>query len=381
MIDLAHANEPVDQGILEVPGAFVWWYLDLVDARGDGVVLIWAWGLPFLPGLAAAARAGRPTAAVLRPSLTVSVYQGGTQTCYLFQEYEPAQASWAPAQGRTGETRWRFGDTEISSVLRTGRREVRVELDCALPVAGRLTGTVQARGASCTGLEATGASEGPSDHAWAPLAMVAEGEARLRFQGHEVRLEGRAYHDRNAGRRPLHDLGIRAWSWGRLAFPGRELIWYQLDPEDRAAPARQLVLEVSAEGRVRTAEERPLTVGATRLSPFGLRSPRSLRFEEPDGEEVRVTFDHVVDDGPFYQRYLVSGSCGRERARGTAELVVPGRIDQAWMRPLVRMRVHRAAGGNSFWLPLFTGSRQGRVERLLSQLRPGGRAVAIEGRP
>ena len=37
------------------------------------------------------------------------------------------------------------------------------------------------------------------------------------------------------------------------------------------------------------------------------------------------------------------------------------------LRPLVRMRVHRAAGPNSMWLPLFSGDADGRLRRLLGQ--------------
>ena len=36
------------RGVLDTPG-FAWWYLDVVDAEGTGLVLIWSFGLPFLP--------------------------------------------------------------------------------------------------------------------------------------------------------------------------------------------------------------------------------------------------------------------------------------------------------------------------------------------
>ena len=46
-------------------------------------------------------------------------------------------------------------------------------------------------------------------------------------------------------------------------------------------------------------------------------------------------------------------------------------IDLDWQRPLVRMRVQRADGRNSMWLPLFTGPKPGRVQRLLRQFVGG----------
>ena len=59
--------------VVQEPGGFVWWYLDLGDHAGDGVVVIVGFGLPFLPGVEGAGRAGHPVPALERPSVTVSV--------------------------------------------------------------------------------------------------------------------------------------------------------------------------------------------------------------------------------------------------------------------------------------------------------------------
>ena len=53
MLSLTSPDTPLDRTLLDVAGGFAWWYLDLVDERGDGLVLIWSFGLPFLPGYAA----------------------------------------------------------------------------------------------------------------------------------------------------------------------------------------------------------------------------------------------------------------------------------------------------------------------------------------
>ena len=63
----------------------------------------------------------------------------------------------------------------------------------------------------------------------------------------------------------------------------------------------------------------------------------------------------VGDRGPHIRQPLLMQSRGGHRPR------IPRRI----LRPLVRMRVHRAAGPNSMWLPLFSGDTEGRVRRLL----------------
>ena len=379
MIDLASANTPVSVELLDIPGGFAWWYVDLVDDQGDGIVLIWSFGLPFLPGIASDARKGRPSAPRSRPSLTLSVYEGGVATAYLLQEYDPVQATWEPAQGEEGVDRWRFGESSIRSQARSGRREVEVQLSCELPGGGRLEGSITVSGASCMGVQTRGSQGAEPVHAWAPLAMVATGSADLQINGRQVRLSGRAYHDRNSGQRPLHDLGIRRWSWGRLAFLEREVIWYHLEPEAPGQPTRDMVLEVRPDGQLRAVEDHAVEVGPQRWSPFGLRWPRWIRFKDVEGEQVEVRFHHKVDDGPFYHRYLVEGLRNGESARGVAELVVPDRVDLPWMRPLVRMRVHHAQRANSFWLPLFTGTREGRVGRLLGQLSPRSRPALERG--
>jgi hypothetical protein len=96
-----------------------------------------------------------------------------------------------------------------------------------------------------------------------------------------------------------------------------------------------------------------------------LRWPRLARFPDPDGRPVEVEVRALLDDGPFYQRYLLAGRCEGEHGRGVGENVVPGRVDGDVLRPLVSMRVHRVDGPNSMWLPLFCGDRAGRWSRLL----------------
>jgi hypothetical protein len=75
----------------------------------------------------------------------------------------------------------------------------------------------------------------------------------------------------------------------------------------------------------------------------------------------------LLDNGPFYQRYLLRGRCGADEAYGVGEHVVPDRVDTDLLRPLVRMRVHQSDGPNSMWLPLFSGDSAGRVRRLLGR--------------
>ena len=370
MITLCSAHREPDRTVLTSPGGFTWFYVDLVDDRGWGATVIWSWGLPFLPGYARAARSGRPELPVHRPSVNIVVYGGGRERFYLLSELPPEDCEWSD-DGRS----WRLGGctfawTDTPAADGDGlNRELRGTLDLALPTGGRVTGELWLSGA----LRRDEPHHGhpvPADptctHTWTPMVAASRGRLDLRTPTGDLRVAGRAYHDRNSAARPLGDLGIRSWWWGRLALPGRDLIFYRLTPSEPGAATRGLVVELAADGSCR-AREAPIDLGRVRRSSWGLRWPASATFSDPDGREVRVDVDAVLDNGPFYQRYLLSGRCGAELAHGVGENLVPDRVDTDLLRPLVRMRVHRAAGPNSIWLPLFSGDSAGRWGRLLGQ--------------
>ncbi|HQE16629.1 MAG TPA: hypothetical protein PLD01_16380, partial [Mycobacterium sp.] len=104
MIELCSTELAPDPGVLESPGGFTWFYVDLVDERGCGATVIWSWGLPFLPGYAHAARIGRPERPIDRPSVNVAVYGPDGERFYLLTEIPPDACSWA-ADDRS----WRLG--------------------------------------------------------------------------------------------------------------------------------------------------------------------------------------------------------------------------------------------------------------------------------
>ena len=35
--------------LIKASGSFSWWYLDIIGENGSGAVVIWGYGLPFLP--------------------------------------------------------------------------------------------------------------------------------------------------------------------------------------------------------------------------------------------------------------------------------------------------------------------------------------------
>ncbi|GAC1558706.1 MAG: hypothetical protein NVS2B9_20650 [Myxococcales bacterium] len=189
-------------------------------------------------------------------------------------------------------------------------------------------------------------------HRWVPLAPAAWVAAELRWgQAPLFSFAGEGYIDRNLGDAPLDALGIRRWSWGRVRRGDGCTAWYAIE---------------GAGGRTETWR---LDAGSQGLRVGPVPPPRREAGGLVFVGGLRVDRGPRVERGPFYARSF--GALADGGAPVIAEECDVSRIGARWQRPLLRMRVHDAAGANSFWLPLFSGPREGRLSRLL--LRGGSR--------
>ncbi len=349
MLNLAEQGTASLRALLDVPGGFAWWYADLIDAEGRGLVLIWSFGLPFLNG----SRECAPPRE--RPAVSLVLYEANRPVCYLLQTYAAEEVAFdGPLHVRMGESRFRLS--------REGRvAMLDATLDLPIIAGGRIRGTVQVRGERC---RPTMRPQGERAHHWAPIVAATSGSASLTVEDRPFELRGRAYVDSNTSDQPLHTLGIRQWRWGRVALPGRELIYYLVDPARADAESVELLLEVLPSGVVR--EHRARAEWQTpRRSWYGLAFHDRVRLRA-DEFDLTLRFGAVVDEGPFYLRFLVQALDGAGAVgSGFAEQVAPERVDLAWQRPFVRMRTHHTRGPNSIWLPLFSGPAEGRLKRLM----------------
>ncbi|MCK6546094.1 hypothetical protein L6R52_09510 [Myxococcota bacterium] len=367
MITLSDPSKPLDAAYLDAPGGFLWWYVDLVDDAGNGFVLIWSFGLPFLPGYMKAARRSRPEAPRTRPSLNVALYREGRPAFYLLQEYSKDDAAWSAEGDREV---WRFGRSRMESVVRAGVRTVTISLDCPVPSSrSDLSGEITLSGAVPRLAPSDAIVLGPR-HEWCPVVGPAECRARFGYDGESLALSGLAYHDRNGGDAPLDRLGIREWTWGRVVDAEELAIHYVVWPERAGAAPLAWSTRIAADGHAKHEPRAALELGNPARAVYGMSYVPRMSIAAPAsdarGEKITVETSSVVDDGPFYLRTLTRTSRpGRAPRLGLGEWVHPSRIDLDHHRPFVRMRVHDVEGPNSFWLPLFSGPRRGRVKRLL----------------
>lgn len=345
----------VAPGVLEAHGGFAWWYLDTIDENGDGAVIIWSYGLPFLPGYLSAARKGRGEPARDRPSLNIAIYRGGERAFYLLQEYGRGGAS-MDEQGN-----FRFGSTRID---RVGDGQVRLRFDTAVPRSrDRLRGELLVEGPPAVLAEGQQPSEG-LEHRWCPVLGPSHVRGELTVGSERFGFDAPAYHDRNEGTQRFDDLGIDHWSWGRLVHPERTAVWYLCYA--KVGPPVAWGAEFLSDGTARIVDGLEASLDGPRKGPFGMTTWAQVTLTSSNGETwLRAQVGNRVDDGPFYARTVVDVEAGDRSGPGLAEWIVPDRIDLDRHRPLVRMAVHDLRGRNSFWLPLFSGPRQGRVARLL----------------
>lgn len=358
-ISLSNPARDLDPALLDAPGGFAWWYVDHIDEQGDGLVLIWSYGLPFLPGYLGASRDGRPELPRSRPSLNLVLYEAGRPSFYLLQEYAPHEAAWSPDT-------WHFGRSRITLTRDPGRVRLVAELDCPVPRSqDGLTGRIELVGPAAR-FEA--APAGRPEHEWCPVAGPSTLRADLEIGGARVERAGLAYHDRNGGTAPLDRLGIHRWTWGRFLTPDALDIYYVLWPEgaDAAPEAWGVTVDAAGQATLRTGLE--IEARGEARATYGVRHAPELALRHGDEVWLSTTTRRVVDDGPFYLRTVVE----RDGAgvAGVGEWVVPERIDRPWQRPFVRMRVHHTAKDNSAWLPLFSGPRRGRLSRLVGRATP-----------
>lgn len=377
MIQLTSNANPLSPAFLQCRGGFAWWYLDVMDADGNGAVAIWSFGLPFLPGYTRAARRGEAPAARQRPSLNLALYRRGRLWSYLLQEY-PAEACAYDADAE----QWTFGHSLIQTRVGGGTTTTRLLVDMPVPGgAQHIRGTLEVTGNTRRPGPHEPVSGEAGPHEWTPLVGAARGRIDLDVAGVPFAIEGAAYHDRNGGRTHFEGLGIGRWIWGRAKTPDGTSIFYHLWPQRPQDSAVHLGLTIADDGTTLQHADIAPTPSMYRRDLYGMTWWKQMGIQLGGVPWLQARVDRLAERGPFYLRaplsvQLANGDVGD----GWAEWVEPARIDLARHRPLVQMRVHRVDAPNSRWLPLFSGPRETRVRRLLG-LGDGVPRVPAAARP
>lgn len=336
----------------QVPGGYEWWYFDAVSTDGQySLVVIFYEGNPFSTRYITALekQQANPVMPADYPAVSISVYENGQTIYYSFTEFDPTDC-------RFSETRPRLkvGPHEMTLRAKNGELQYMLSLDEQLPGGDGLQAKLTFKSNRQANLFENEETSG-GGHQWnlvQPRAAV-KGEIRLSEEGNHrqtIAFSGNGYHDHNTGREPLRE-EFDDWYWGRFHFESTTLIYYLMNGKEHRQQRAWLI--------GRKGEGSPMAFNDIRLSDksrsiFGLRSAHRLQLGS-EAASVRVQQSRVVDNGPFYQRFLSEAFLHLpqqdklESQVGITEYIRPDRIYSRIFWPLVRMRIRRA-GSRPHWV-------------------------------
>ncbi len=344
-----------DTGSIKLhPGSYEWWYFDGLTADGEyGIVVIFYEGNPFSRRYLEAIDSNTSEAerrAGQFPALSISVYQSGRPIYYGFCEHEPDEARFDSERihGRVGESEFGFEKSN-------GKLVYTVSLDQVLPGGDSIRGSLKFISddhniALVNNKLNENINDNDAAHTWnlvQPAAMVT-GELKIDgFRSHAIRFEGPGYHDHNFGRESM-DRSFLDWYWGRFHFPESVFVYYIMQKQDGDQHRAWLIQH---DGEVIRMDDH-FQLDHNSLNPFGLMSARKITIEG-SGVKCLVQKEKVLDNGPFYQRFMsravMEAGDGISQANGFAEYIHPARIKNRLFRPLVNMRI-AYPGGKPHWV-------------------------------
>ena len=297
---------------------YLWWYVDALSDDGrHGITLIAFVGSVFSPYYAWARRRARGDPLDFC-ALNVALY-GDRRKHWALTERGRAAVERTPAHFRVGpsDLAWQDGVLTLSIDETT------------VPVPKRLRGRVRVIPGTRVG--ETFALDANGRHRWRPIAPRARVE--VEFTEPNLRWQGDAYLDSNAGDRPLEE-DFASWDWSRASLPdGGSALLYDVVP--RGTDPRTLALRIDAAGAVERFTPPPRAV----LPGTLWRIARGTRAELPHGARVQRT----LEDTPFYARSVLSSHLLGAPVTAMHESLSLDRFRAPWVQALLPFRMPRRA--------------------------------------
>lgn len=161
--------------------------------------------------------------------------------------------------------------------------------------------------------------ESQGRHVWRPIAPIAR--ASVSFDAPDLRWQGHAYFDSNAGDEPL-EKAFSFWTWSRAAIGDEAAIYY--DADRRREGPLSLAMRFNAAGEVTMIEPPP-------VAPLPMTKWRVARRTRAEDGAARLL--RSFEDTPFYSRSLISSRF----AGAPVEWVHESLSLDRFANPLVRM--------------------------------------------
>ncbi len=193
------------------------------------------------------------------------------------------------------------------------------------PIVSKVTGRIILRPKGITGFELPLKQD--ESHIWRPFAPTSDIEVDL---GHHGQWTGHGYFDANFGTNAL-EADFNYWTWGRFPLSDGTACFYDADLCN--GETLEAAMKFTPDGEIAMMEAPPKA--NMRRSFWAVR--RECR-ADPGHRPKQV---QSMLDAPFYNRAGVETVIGGERSRGVYEALDLNRFRNAWLMPMLAMRVPR----------------------------------------
>ncbi len=327
---------------LKKPGGYEWWYFDAIDpSSGYSLVVIFYQGNPFSNRyIRALHKSGNEDKTLPEnfPAVSISVYKEQCPVYYSFKEFDKINARFSekvPSVSIGGHAFELDNSGELLSY--------NLKLSEELPSGDCIEASLDFK-SSHRSVPFEEGDTGSRGHTWNLVQPRSKVEGTLRLlQGsdlrHDVPFQGTGYHDHNTGQEPMKK-EFKDWYWGRFHFPELTLVYYAMNRREGSQYQAWLMNreDLSIVGRFRDFELRDKS-----HSLFGLKPAHKLLMSS-DKMRILIQQNKLLDNGPFYQRYLSDAFLYLEnrdvqKAQGISEYIYPERIYWKVFWPFVDMRI------------------------------------------
>lgn len=337
------SHKDVRSGVRQ-PGGYEWWYFDALSDDGRySFVIIFYEGNPFSTRYNARLLEGDRPLPSEYPAVSISIYEDASPIYYSFTEFEPADCHFSEEHPKV-----KMGSHTLQGAVDEGGLHYSLCLNESLPSGDAIEAELTFNSPATNELFEHGHSQ-ESGHLWnlvQPRARV-KGTFTLESEAEEPRqisFEGTGYHDHNTGREPMRE-EFTDWYWGRFHFETGTLVYYVMNRQQTEQHRAWLV--DNDNGKIaKTFTDIDLVDKG--LTLFGLKPAHKIGLRS-GGAEVQIQQRHLLDNGPFYQRYqsdayLRMPDAGVvESQAGITEYIRPDRIYARLFWPFVDMRIRYKA--------------------------------------
>ena len=312
--------------MLDDVGAYEWWYVDAIsdDANWSMVVIMFR-GMPMSPDYLRELAHGHSPRPIDHCGVAVSVYYKGKRLFQVFRGVDKVETSFATSacDVHVGPCSLRNTAPDTWS-LHVDTRHASTSRGIVLSATLRRIGAIVNDPIAFT-----------ARHGWVLAAPLATIQAQMEIHDFgrcrtRVQWSGQAYHDHNMGRVAMQE-DFRSWYWGRALQSNNGFVY--LATNDATEPFA-FAAQVDEQGvhpwhRVQI---RPKNHYATYM---GLRASKNVVVDALEGS-VQINQQRVLDDGPFYRRYLASVTGPFGTGNAITEDMHVQKYRAAWIRPFLR---------------------------------------------